>query len=77
MEVGKEGKLLPGDIFNNPDFYLYQLDLEQRTALFVEMDRESYGRSSFLDSRIVTSQDRKSTRLNSSHTDISRMPSSA
>ena len=27
--------------------------------------------------RTVSSQDRKSTRLNSSHTDISRMPSSA
>ena len=29
------------------------------------------------DLRSVLSQDRKSTRLNSSHTDISRMPSSA
>ena len=27
--------------------------------------------------RVVATQDRKSTRLNSSHTDISRMPSSA
>ena len=63
----------------------YQMDLELALEAAQLADQISLKRFQALDLVIetkpdltpVTDADRKSTRLNSSHTDISRMPSSA
>ena len=74
------------DIFNYIDFWTYSkvptinFSTEYRTVVFrkyLTIYLKSYKKkiSEFVNSKDY--QDRKSTRLNSSHTDISRMPSSA
>ena len=48
-----------------------------KTATILSVGGEGALRQHFLDMGLIPKGDRKSTRLNSSHTDISRMPSSA
>ena len=52
-------------------------EFDFETALYVVDDRHDYGETRIRALGFVGPRDRKSTRLNSSHTDISRMPSSA
>jgi hypothetical protein len=42
-------------LFLSPDLYLFDLDLSNGTASLVQMDRQSYQKSAFLDDRIVSS----------------------
>ncbi len=48
---------LPDDLLDNPELFPLDLDVERREVVFVRMSRETYDRSSFLDSRIVTVDD--------------------
>ena len=45
------------------------------TAIYARLSVENSGKSEKVD--VIANQDRKSTRLNSSHRSLSRMPSSA
>ena len=61
----------------NPSFTLGEMAL-QREKILAELEEEGILElNKELDFPILPQRDRKSTRLNSSHTDISRMPSSA
>ena len=54
-----------------------QTDLDLIVANIEGMPQEDFDTGGDVDAGDLTILDRKSTRLNSSHTDISRMPSSA
>ena len=64
-------KLLNGDIDRVADIWL---KTNLKTHYFIS---NQYWKSNYELVKEMMLQDRKSTRLNSSHTDISRMPSSA
>ena len=64
----------------------YDLKAKQKDVPFTEVTIEKTKRGGYIAKGVnaagnkmssILSEDRKSTRLNSSHTDISRMPSSA
>jgi hypothetical protein len=42
----------PDSLFGSPDWYLWDMDLQNQEGVFVRMDRASYQKSSFLDDRI-------------------------
>ena len=89
VELGRtvEGVVLAEDV----DYYKVAMRKGQRLSVEVDglrlgyevfdpyvaiVDKDRFEKA-FSDDTILHRQDRKSTRLNSSHTDISRMPSSA
>ena len=61
--------------------YAFARALQQRRndKIYLDITKLGYGhiRSYSLDQFVLNEQDRKSTRLNSSHRSLSRMPSSA
>ena len=75
-----EGTILKGKIISiKPDSVI--VDIGYKSEGFISIDefteKERVGLNEGDEIEVYVSRDRKSTRLNSSHTDISRMPSSA
>ena len=70
---GFGGGMMPGNMNN----LLKQAQKMQENMQKMQAELEAKEIESSVGGGAVTVKDRKSTRLNSSHTDISRMPSSA
>ena len=63
--------------FQNADFQSYDFQTIRKTMIDYLRNYYPEDFNDFTESSEYVALDRKSTRLNSSHTDISRMPSSA
>ena len=62
---------------NFKNFHFFASTINIQSDLFVIRDRINFDAGLKIAKLLKNDEDRKSTRLNSSHTDISRMPSSA
>ena len=69
--------LVKGIVDNPEDVVISEKNHRRGTTLEVRVNPEDIGKVIGRNGRTARALDRKSTRLNSSHTDISRMPSSA
>ena len=79
VEIGQSSEITYCDVFGNGEgnYYMGASDLELEEIVLDGTNGNISSDPLFVDPEHEDYQDRKSTRLNSSHTDISRMPSSA
>ena len=72
-----EVKVLKNYPFTDTEATIYGKELHTAAEEYIENGTDLPPQFEFLKETLDVLKDRKSTRLNSSHTDISRMPSSA